>query len=177
MVRIILKYQNYASYDGIYYDELGNNELSIPVIVENEGNDESNNNAYNFDVIFDNPFSMLNKSAGDMQILFNILQDGTFINPNIRISLYEKTQFTAYNQDYSIVDLKNYISDNLSEVSTNVYYLSTNPIQYDGTINSYNNFELSLVTSNFNNTGYKFVFELYDDNEKIGKIEKYFVVR
>jgi hypothetical protein len=120
---------------------------------------------------------IISKTDDEVAILFNILQSGYLNNPNIRISLYEKNQLTAYNQDYSIVDLSNYVSDTLNIVTTNIYYVSTNPVQYAAPDYLYNIFELNLITANFNNNGYKYVFDLYDDTKKIGTIEKYFIVR
>lgn len=163
---------NYAAYDGLYSTEIGDT-VSIPLTVTS-GKD---NSQYGFDVVMDNTKRIIEKSSNNVSILFNIMQNGLLESPNIRISLYKKDQFTAYNQDYSLVDLANFISNNLTKVSDNTYYAVTNPLTYDGTSNTYNNLELNLLPGMFNETGYKFVFELYDSNKKIGKIEKYFIVK
>ena len=84
---------------------------------------------------------------------------------------------TAYDQNYSLVDLKGYITDELNKCSDKIYYVTTEPIFYDGTEETYNNFELNLITDNFENGGYKFIFTLYDGTTKIGTIEKYFIVK
>jgi hypothetical protein len=60
---------------------------------------------------------------------------------------------------------------------TNIYYVTTEPIDYVEPDYLFNNFQLNLIMDNFDNFGYKFIFELYDDNEKIGTIEKYFIVK
>ena len=168
-----LKISNYASYDGNYYQELGEDEITIPVIVT----EDNSNIPYSFDVIIDDNNRIIRKDDEEVEMIFKILQSGSFDNPNVRVALYKKNELTAYNQNYSLVDLSQYVSNNLNMYGSNVYYASTNPISYDGTINSYNNFVLNLITTNFENTGYKFVFTLYDGDTKIGTIEKYFIVK
>jgi len=168
-----LKIYNYASYDGYYYDELNDTVLTIPINVI----DNTPNIPYSFDVIMDDTNRIITKTEEDLSIAFNILFNGELEEPNIRISLYEKDELTAYNQSYSIIDLEDYISDDLNAYADNIYYVSTNPIQYDGSEETYNVLELHSITNNFQNIAYKLVFELYDGNKKIGKIEKYFIVK
>ncbi len=158
------KIYNYVSEDGYYYNALGTSELSIPVNVTNS----SPNITYNFNVT--NSDYIIDKSNEVFNITFNITQSGDLENPNIRIALFKKDELTAFNQDYSIIDLKNYISDNLNLCSGSVYYAYENP-------DLNNDFELNLLTANFDNTGYKFIFYLYDGNKKIGTIEKNFIVK
>jgi hypothetical protein len=167
------KISNFVSDDGYYYNELNNNELSIPVNVLSN----STNITYSFDVIMDNTNRIISKANSTVKVSFNILQNGFLTNPNIRISLYKKSQLTAYDQSYEIVDLANYVSDTLNICGTNVYYVSTSPVQYNAPDYLYNIFELNLIPANFENIGYKFVFDLYDGTKKIGTIEKHFIVR
>jgi hypothetical protein len=167
------KISNYASYDGNYYDVLGSSELSIPVNVA----DNISKIKYSFDVIMDDSNRIINKTINPSNVSFNILQNGNLRDPNIRVSLYKKDQLTAYDQTYSIVDLASYVSNTLNNCEGSVYYVSTNPIQYNKYTKLYNNFVLNLITANFENTGYKFVFDLYDGTKKIGTIEKHFIVK
>lgn len=163
------KISNFTSYDGYYYDELNNIELSIPVEVKAPV-------VYSFDVIMDNENRIISKEEEFVNVSFDILQNGNLENPNIRVSLYKKDQLTAFDQSYSIVDLDQYVSDILSICEINTYYVTTDPFDYTEPDYLINNFELNLITNNFENFGYKFVFELYDD-ERIGTIEKYFIVK
>ena len=166
-----LKISNYTSEDGLYYDELGTQEISIPVKVDNQKNAK-----YSFDVIMNNDDRVIEKSVDVASISFKILQNTVAENPNVRISLYKKNYLTAYDQTYSIVDLEDYTSDNLDKSSNNVYYAVKNPVQYD---NNYriNDYVLNLNTSSFDNMGYKIVFDLYDGDKRVGSIEKYFIVK
>ncbi len=167
------KITNYIAYDGYYYEELADTELSIPLNV-------SENNVsvvHGFNVIMSEENQMIDKEAVAVNVPFSILENGEFESPNIRVSLYKKNELTAYNQDYTIVDLADYVSDTLNECEENVYYVTTEPVSYTAPEYSYNAFELNLLTANFENNGYKFVFELFDEDKRIGTIEKYFIVK
>lgn len=169
-----LKISNYLSNDGYYYDTLSNNEITIPV---NVIDDNYNNIIYGFNVIMDDSDRILTKIPNEKQISFNILQNGSLYNPNVRISLYKKDNLTAISQSYSIVDLQTYTNDILNKYIDNVYYVTTSPLQYDNINKIYNSFVLNLNMNIFENTGYKFVFDLYDGTKKIGRIEKNFIVK
>ena len=162
---------SYLAYDGMYTNNYSNQSITIPVNVSNNYV-ESN---YNFDVLFDNNYKILKKADGNVTLDLDLLQSGT-TNGSIRISLYKKSQLTAYNQDYTIIDLANYITD-LEKVKENVYYLIKNPVEYNGTSESINNFKLNFNPTNLENGGYKFVFELFNGDQKVGTIEKKFIVR
>ncbi len=166
------KITNYISNDGYYYNYLNNTEVTIPIIVD----DDIYNIDYGFDVIRDNNEAIILKSEINKLVTFNILQYGELTNPKLIISLYEKDEVTPYNQDYTLVDLQTYVTDTLIQAWNKVYYISTNPIDY--TINQeYNSFSLNLELDKFDKISYKFVFELYDGNRKIGTINKYFIVK
>lgn len=173
------KINNYVSDDGHYYDELGDIELSIPVNVVND----NSNIIYSFGVLMNDANRIITKAVGEVNVSFNILYSSSLEephiieNPNIRVSLFEKDELTAYNQNYSLVDLNDYVVDELEMYEENIYYVTTEPIEYGEPEYLYNSFELNLITSNFENNGYKLVFDLYDDTKKIGTIEKYFIVK
>lgn len=135
-----------ASYDGKYADTYSN-EITVPVTVTNNVTID-----YGFDVSFDNVIT-------DNIINFDIIKTGNFTNPTVRVSLYKKQVLSAYNQDYSLVDLSNYTTTKLNKITDNIYELP-------------NKLELKNMLG-----GYKFVFELYDGTTKIGTIEKKFIVR
>lgn len=164
---------NFISYDGTYYDDKNSSNISIPVDVSNTVTEVN----YGFDVIMNEDCYIINKENEFVDVDFDILQNGNLTSPNIRVSLYKKYELTAYNQIYSLVDLNEYVSNELTEYIDKVYFVTQNPIQYNDYTKLYNEFSLNLITENFENTGYKFVFDLYDDDKKIGTIEKKFIVR
>ncbi len=164
---------SYASYDGTYGEEESSDELRIPLIV----GEESVSRDYSFDVQIPDEVRIIDKSDENFVMNYTILQSGPLNNPNIRVSLYKKDLLTAYNQDYTIVDLQNYTSNSLKEVLNNVYYAVEYPIYYRGTSDTYNYFDLELIPSRFEKGGYKLVFELYDGSKKIGSIGKKFIIK
>ena len=135
-----------ASYDGKYANTYSN-EITIPVTVTNNVTID-----YGFDVSFNNVIT-------DNIINFDVIKTGNFTNPTVRVSLYKKQVLSAYNQDYSLVDLSSYTNTKLNKITDNIYELP-NKLDLENTLG-----------------GYKFVFELYDGTTKIGTIEKKFIVR
>ena len=153
-----LKLYSYASYDGVY-STLTSNEISIGVSV----NGSTASNVEKFDVHMDNVIKY-----SDKKIDLGIDYAGGLTNPNVRVSLYKKEQLTAYNQDYVLVDLADYLTDSLVPASDNVYYLISNLVA---------NNSITLNTKQLDCGGYLFVFELYDGDNRIGSLEKKFIVR
>ena len=88
----------------------------IPVVVSS-GN---NNYDYNFDVLIDSDRILDKGSVYNLN--YNILQD-KLENPNIKVSMYKKSELTAYNQDYDLIDMGNYSSDSLDSYIDSVNYL------------------------------------------------------
>ena len=166
-----LKIYSYVSYDGMYSPNYSDEAITIPIT------NNSTKYNYSFDVLTDDDYKTILKNNTNTSITFNVLQNGVFTNPNIRVSLYKKELLTAYNQTYSIVDLLDYVTNELTNVDDNIYYVSSNPSYYNGLSSTYNVFNINLINSNFEYNGYKFVFELYDGNKKISTIEKKFIVR
>lgn len=160
------KVTNYTSEDGYYFDSINNNELTIPLIVSNTYYNET----YGFKVSIGEEYRIINKIDGDIDVLFDVSQSGNLDNPNIRVALYKKNEFTAYNQDYSSVDINDFITNDLTLASGDIYYLSQEP-------NEENSFELDLTVNNLENGGYKYIFYLYDGNKRVGAIEKNFIVK
>lgn len=159
-----VKINKFISDDGYYYDSLYKDEISITVIVENQEIVVPN---YSFDVVMTNDSVMLNKKEENHIASFNIVYSGFLVEPNVRVSLYKKNELTAYNQNYTLVNLQECSSESLVKVETNRYFVDiSNPI-----------YNLNLIPNKFENNGYKYVFELYDGANKISQIEKYFIVR
>ena len=168
-----LKISPYIAYDGINTNTISEQLISIPVVVTNSFTTRN----YIYDVIMDEANKIIPKNSITKTINFSVIEKGTFTAPSIRVSLYEKDDLTAYSQDYTKVDLGNYISNNLTSLGNNNYLLVANPVRYNGTVNTYNNVSLTFDTRRFNYNSYKLVFELYDGNTRIGIVDKYFIVK
>ncbi len=167
-----LKIFNYLSDDGYYFHQAGPDVITIPLIVNNETNSYS----YGFDVLRNEKDSIITRDTLNYTPKFDLLYYGDLEEPNLRVSLYKKESLTAYNQNYILVDLQEHVEETLGEASFNTYYITDNPVSYIDH-QGYNHFELNLIVNKFKNTGYKFVFELYDNDIKVGEINKYFLVK
>ena len=164
---------SYVAYDGLYSLNNSSTDVKIPITFTNEIIDTN----YSFNVLTDDDAKIINKDVMTYQYSLDAIQAGSFVNPNIRVSLYKKSQLTAYNQDYTLINLQDYITNQLTLIGNNTYYLFQNPLSYDGTINTYNHLDLSLDVSKMENNGYKLIFELYDGNRRVSAIEKKFIIK
>ncbi len=159
-----IKINAYSSLDGLYYDSVIDNGIMIPVVVSKN----INSSDYGFDVSINSDSRIINKE-GITNLSFNIKQSG-LENPNIKVSMYMKDELTAYNQDYSLIDLEDYSDINLERFIDSIYYVSKNPQEE-------NTFSINLDTSKLDKTSYKFIFDLYEDNLKVGSISKNIIIR
>lgn len=164
-----IKIFNYTSNFNKYIDSLRSNELVIPLKVEGVTKIEE----HSFNVMLDK--QIIDKKDNN-HINFNIIQSGNYTNPNIRVSLYKKNEFTSLNQNYTLVNIRDYINNDLELIANNIYYAFKTPKKYNGTVDTYNNLVLNFK-ENIENNGYKVVFELYDGDIKISQIEKKFIVK
>ena len=166
-----IKIYGYASYDGIYFGNTVTTPILIPVSVISS--EKNNNYQYSFDV--SNSENIVVDKNSVVNYNFSILQDG-LKNPNIKVSMYKKNQLTAYNQEYTLIDLQNYTTTVLDRFIDKIYYVSRNAYSYSRT-NRYNTFSFDLNTTNLEKTCYKFVFDVYSGNQKIESISKYIIIR
>ena len=159
-----IKINAYSSIDGLYYDSVIDNGIMIPVVVSKNFNSSS----YGFDVSIDSNSRIIEKD-GIVNLSFNLKQSG-LENPNIKVSMFKKDQVTAYNQDYTLVNLGLYSDISLERFIDSVYYVSRNP--QEESIFSFN-----LDTSLLDKTSYKFVFDLYEGDLKVSSISKNIIIR
>ena len=166
-----IKIYGYVSEDGIYYDNNSLTEaITIPMVVANNTSENTN---YNFNVSSTGDVIVNKNDVVDYS--FRILQDG-LKNPNIKVSMYKKNRLTAYNQEYTLIDMGDYTDAVLDEFIDKIYYVKRNAFSYSRD-KKYNVFEYSLDTTDLDKTCYKFVFDVYSGNTKIESISKYIIVR
>ena len=150
----------FVALDGRYTDTYFDSVISIAVVSDYEEILD-----YNFNVSMDNESKILVKDSGNAMIPFEIISTNQFSNPNIRVSLYKKESLTAYDQNYLLIDLNDYTSNELELASNYSYYVNTNRL------------ELNLDLTNMDKTGYEIRFELFDGDKRIDLIKKKFIVR
>ena len=157
---------NYLSYDGLFGEYLGS-EFSIPVIV---GTSSGVATEVDFTVNMSEVDQIISKKFRNVPVNFTIYLKETLSSPNIRVTLMEKSELSAYNNNYDAVDLQSYVSDSLTAYAGYIYYVSNNP-------GSTTTFALNFSTASLDYTGYKLVFDLYDGGKKLSSVTKYFIVK
>ncbi len=163
----------YLAEDGLHPKINSNEVVRLPIIYQKD----YTLLPYNFNVIQNKENKILKKEQEVTTLPFYILQRGQYQTPNLRISLYKKENFTAYNQTYTLIDLKKYSNNNLELAKEKIYYITKNPIIYQDNSETYNQFTLNLLTSKLTSGGYKLLFELYDGEIKVGEISNKFIVK
>ena len=138
-----LKITGYLSIDGINKDYETEDYVLVPFVVS----EQYKIPAHTFNVSI-NDSRIINKGS---EVSFIVKQTG-LSKPNIHVSLYKKKVLTAYNQEYVLVDLKEYVVNDLTTYEQGKYIM-------DGTT--------LMLKNDIESNGYKFVFELFDDDNKI----------
>ena len=154
----------YTAYDGVYSNE-NLASIEIPVYVGKNAyvNDSS------FNVIMDNDDRIVTTNTNEFN--FEILVSEPKANNYIKMSLYKKKSLSAYDQSYAIVDLEEYLMDkSFDKADENSYYVTRNVV--DNKI-----VDVEIVTSLLEKNGYMFVFELYDGDKLVNKINKKFIIK
>ena len=163
-----LRIESFGSPDGIYYGLYPSDTLDIPINYINE--------KYGLDIQIDNTNLIINKDSGynlnNSNILeFNIKYNSVFDNPSLNMKLYRRSYKSVYDSVYELVDLKDYLDMNL---------IAKNGVDYEYIISSNpsNDTKLRLnLKDNLLNGTYKLEFILYDNDSKIGTVEKYIIIK
>ncbi len=159
--------ESFGSSDGIYYgiDASSSTYVDLKVINNIFGMNATMDEK---DVIIDSKTG--NSLDGNNLVSFNITYDSGLENPNIHISLYRRNYDSAYNMNYELVDLDDYlISNGFSNTNVAMEYMCIN------NPSASNNVNLRLK-DNLSTGTYRIVFSLYDGNSYIGNIYKYIII-
>ena len=162
-----IRIESFGSSDGIYYGLVASDmvELDLRII----------NSAYGLKVTSTDNSKIINKDTGytlngNNSLVMNIEYSSALSNPNIAVSLYRRDYSETYSQEYTLVDLKDYVSDLLTATSREKeYVISKNPLS------SFTKY-LSLKT-NLKTGTYKLVYKLYDRNVYVGEAYEYLVIK
>ena len=163
-----LKIESFGSPDGIYYGLNASDTLEIPISYINE--------KYGLDIQIKTKDLVINKETGtnidgSNTLEFTIKYNSVFTNPSLDMKLYRRTYNEVYDTNYELVDLQDYLNMTLIQKtgSTNEYIVSSNP-------NDNTKLRLELKEGLLNGT-YKLEFVLYDNDSKIGTVEKYIIIK
>lgn len=159
--------ESFGSPDGIYY--------GLHSSAETELNFKVLNNSYGLTIDIRDEMLVIDKNTG-----FNLLGNNSFVymlkhssvleNPSIRVSLYRRNYDTPYSLNYDIVDIKDFFNYNYTDTNIDKEY-----ILLDKAL-SENNIFMS-IKDNLKSGTYRLTFTIYDNNEYIGNIYKYLLIK
>jgi len=134
-------------------------------------------NEYGLDVNLDSNSQIIDKGTGktlndNNTLEFNIEYETSIANPNIRIALYRRDYETIYTAEYNLVDLKEFVKDELTTSNNEKEYIITENPQ------ATQKFVLNLKDDNTLKTGtYKIKFLVYDGEIYIGEVYKMIIIK
>ena len=126
-------------------------------------------------IIQKNLDSIINKKTGKNKEDTNLVTctveySSKFTNPNITVSLYRRDYSEEYSQNYTLVDLQDYVSDNLVTTNKEKEYLVSDSPKAIMT----NNYTLK---ENLKTGTYKIVYKLYDEETYVGEAFDYIIIK
>lgn len=159
--------ESFGSPDGIYYGLVSSDRLEIDFSIIDT--------IYGLSVSMTDEMVIIDKKTGftkndNNNFVFDLNYSSELASPNVRVKLYRRNYDSIYNSVYDEVDLKNYI--------TNVLNTSGNDFEYilvDNPVSKSTYFW--YLKDNLVSGTYKIVYSLYDDNNYIGDIYKYMVIK
>lgn len=160
-------FESFGSYDGIYYgpESSENLEIDLNVIASPYGLSISASD----EAMFIDKLTGLTSKDNNSYIL-NVKYESELTNPNLHIVLERRDYTSIYNNIYNKVNLLDYITDKLTSTNTaNEYYLAIGPAS---NINYSFHFKENLVSGT-----YRLVVSLYDDNNYIGDVYQYIIIK
>jgi hypothetical protein len=151
----------FGSVDGIYYSESLPDVENLDIIIINSKyglNPEINDNS----IIFN--------ANNDKSLKFTIDYSSMLDNPNIRVALYRRKYDQIYDTRYDLVDLADYVDQDL--------FTTNNPKEYLLISNPPANSSFNLAMKEELLTGtYRLIFRLYDNDVLIGDITRYIIIK
>jgi len=161
-----IKIEAFSSPDGIYYGLESADEVSLQLLILNS--------IYGLKVDLEDNMVIVNSEKGltqndDNKLKFNIEFTSGLIKPNIKVGLYRRDYSNIYSNSYNLVNLQDYVENELTLTNINdIYLVTSSPSEkFD--------FDLGLKDKLVTGT-YKVVFSLYDDDVYIGEVYKYIVI-
>ena len=159
--------ESFGSPDGIYYGlySSAQKELNFKVL----------NNSYGLSMNIKDELLIIDKEKGlnllgNNSFVFTINHTSVLENPSIHISLYRRDYNTTYSVNYELVDIKDYFSYNFIDTNVpNEYILLDKALRE-------NNIFMNL-NSNLKTGTYRLTLSIYNNNEYIGNIYKYLLIR
>ena len=162
-----IRIESFGSSDGIYYGLVASDMVEVDVTIINF--------AYGLKVITPDKAKIIDSKTGytvngNNSISTTVQYSSSLSNPNIALSLYRRDYTEEYSQNYTLVDLKEYVTNLLTSTTREKeYVVSTNPLEM---VTYYLSLKDNLMTGT-----YKLVYKLYDGNTYIGEVYEYMIIK
>ena len=159
--------ESFGSPDGIYYGLTASDKIELDLRVINS--------SYGLKVTNKDESKIINKKTGNNEASKNSLMctveySSKFTNPSITVALYRRDYSEEYAQSYELVDLKDYVSNNLTATNNEKEYLVSDSPE-DVMTNNY------TLNENLTTGTYKIVYKLYDDTTYVGEAFDYIIIK
>lgn len=164
-----IKVESFGSTDGIYYGLVSSDTKVVTLNLLN--------NIYGLKTTIADSLVNIDKTTGKTAngnsiLIFNVEYASGLSDPNLRISLKRRDYSEIYSLDYVPVDMSDYFTHAYTQVGdlAKYEYLLSNNLQANQIVNLY--LKNNLVTGT-----YKVGFALYDDDNFIGEVYNYIIIR
>lgn len=161
-----IKIEAFTSPDGVYYGLESADEVTISLLILNS--------IYGLKVNLEDNMVIINSETGLTQndnnkLTFNVEYSSGLISPNIKVGLYRRDYSNIYSSMYNLVNLQDYVANELTTTDiSDIYLVTDNPTE---------NFDFALnLKENLVTGTYKVVFYLYDNDVYIGEVYQYIVI-
>lgn len=159
--------ESFGSPDGIYYGlySSASTEIDFKVL----------NNSYGLSIDMRDEMMIVDKTSGftllgNNSLVYILKHSSVLENPSIRVSLYRRNYDTPYSLNYDLVDIKDFINYNYIDTTVDKEYIMLEKALSENNI--FMSFKDNLKTGT-----YRLTFSIYDNNEFIGNIYKYLLIK
>ena len=169
--------ETFGSYDGLYYGDKDVNKIELTLNVLNS--------RYGLDVTIPDSeviheYTNGADENGNNTLDFDIKLKSGLANGNLRVALYRRDYNTEFERTYTLVDLQDYVTDTLTvKDAAKKEYVVRDTIAQTATddVTEINDFTLTLKDTQLQTGTYRVVFSIYDNNEFIGNVYQYIIIR
>ncbi len=159
--------ESFGSPDGIYYGLTSSDKIELEFNIIDT--------IYGLSVDMKDEMLIIDKekgftSNGNNSLEFDLNYISELDNPNVRVKLYRRDYTTIYSSNYEEVDLKDFVSNNLASSGNELEYVLVNMPVNKSTYFFY-------LKDNLVSGTYKIVYSLYDNDNFIGEIYKYLIIK
>lgn len=163
-----IQIESFGSPDGVYYGDVPSQIITKDIEIVNK--------IYGLKVHTLDEMRIVDKDTGITEYGTSALNlyinyNSGLSNPRLNMHLERRKYDSTYQREYEKVDLKDYVTTNLTDASEDKeYVVSANPI--NGPRTQFLNFSTNLITGT-----YKIVISLYDGTKLIGTVYDYIIIK